>query len=818
MTTAQTYRFEIDGMSCASCAGRAETALKEVPGASNIAVNFAAGTGQLEYANTNFAPITDALKSAGYPAREEQVTLSVSNMTCASCVGRAEDVLDQIPGVLESSVNLANETAQIRILAGVTDAGQLARALTEAGYPAKPSGDETEDVNMRREREINHTRRMTLIAAALTLPVLILEMGSYVIPGMRGFIDTKIGLQNSWMIQFVLTTLVLIWPGRAFFTRGFPALLKRTPDMNSLVAMGTSAAWIFSTISLFFPALLPKGTGAVYFEAAAVIVTLILLGHWFEARAKGRTGSAIQKLISLQPKTARVERDGEVIDIAIDEVVVGDKVVIRPGERFPVDGEITDGQSYVDESMISGEPVPVLKTIGSEVVGGTVNGQGAITFKVMRVGHDTVLARIIAMVEQAQGAKLPIQALADKVVRMFVPVVIAIALLSVAVWLVIGPDPALTFALIAGVSVLIIACPCAMGLATPTSIMVGTGRAAEMGVLFRKGEALQQLSEARIVAFDKTGTLTEGHPSVTLIKLADGFEKDKVLPLVAAVESKSEHPIARAIEAKADGMTLPEVVDFQAIAGFGLSAKAGGETLLVGAERLMVREGISTEEFTSTIAELADKGQTPVFAAVEGKLVMVLAVSDPVKASSRAVIDALHAKGLSVAMITGDTRGTANVIAKELGIDHIEAEVLPEGKAQAIKDLREKYGPVAFVGDGINDAPALAEADIGLAVGTGTDVAIEAADIVLMSGDLAGAVNALHLSQRTMRNIRQNLFWAFAYNAALIPVAAGVLYPLTGMMLSPMLAAGAMALSSVFVLSNALRLKRVRPVMDKGAA
>ncbi len=818
MTAAQTYRFEIDGMSCASCAGRAENALKEVPGASNIAVNFAAGTGQLEYANTNFAPITDALKSAGYPAREEQVTLSVGNMTCASCVGRAEDVLDQIPGVLDSSVNLANETAQIRILAGVTDAGQLARALTEAGYPAKPSGEETEDVNMRREREINKTRRMTLIAAALTLPVLILEMGSYVIPGMRGFIDTEIGLQNSWMIQFVLTTIVLIWPGRAFFTHGFPALLKRAPDMNSLVAMGTSAAWIFSTISLFFPGLLPEGSGAVYFEAAAVIVTLILLGRWFEARAKGRTGAAIQKLISLQPKTARVERDGEVIDLPIDEVVVGDKVVIRPGERFPVDGEITDGQSYVDESMISGEPVPVLKTIGSEVVGGTVNGQGALTFKVMRVGHDTVLARIIAMVEQAQGAKLPIQALADKVVRMFVPVVIAVALLSVAVWLVIGPDPALTFALIAGVSVLIIACPCAMGLATPTSIMVGTGRAAEMGVLFRKGEALQQLSEARIVAFDKTGTLTEGHPSVTLIKLADGFEKDKVLPLVAAVESKSEHPIARAIEAKADGMTLPEVADFQAIAGFGLSAKVQGKTLLVGAERLMVREGISTEEFTSTIAELADKGQTPVFAAVDGKLVMVLAVSDPVKASSREVIDALHAKGLSVAMITGDTQATANVIAKELGIDHIEAEVLPEGKAQAIKDLREKYGPVAFVGDGINDAPALAEADIGLAVGTGTDVAIEAADIVLMSGDLAGAVNALHLSQRTMRNIRQNLFWAFAYNAALIPVAAGVLYPLTGMMLSPMLAAGAMALSSVFVLSNALRLKRVRPVMDKGAA
>ncbi len=818
MTTARTYRFEIDGMSCAGCAGRAERALKEVPGASNIAVNFAAGTGQLEFANTDMAPITEALKSAGYPAREEQITLSVGNMTCASCVGRAEDVLHRIPGVLGASVNLANETAQIRILAGVTDAGELARALTGAGYPARPVGELSDDLADRRQQEIAATRRRFVIAALLTLPVFILEMSSHFIPGARALIAAAIGQQASWMLQFILTSIVLVWPGRAFFSRGIPALLKRAPDMNSLVALGTSAAWIFSTISLFFPGLLPEGTAAVYFEAAAVIVTLILLGRWLEARAKGRTGAAIQKLISLQPETARVERGGEVVNISIDEVVMGDIVHIRPGERIPVDGEITDGQSYVDESMISGEPVPVLKSIGSEVVGGTVNGQGALTFRVLRVGHDTVLARIIAMVEQAQGAKLPIQALADRVVRIFVPVVIALALLSVVAWLIFGPDPALTFALIAGVSVLIIACPCAMGLATPTSIMVGTGRAAEMGVLFRKGEALQQLDEARIVAFDKTGTLTEGRPSVTLIRLADGFEKDEILPMVAAVEAKSEHPIARAIEAAVEGLILPEVTDFQAIAGFGLSAKVQGKTLLVGAERLMVREDIATEEFTGTIAEMANKGQTPVFAAIDGRLAMVLAVSDPVKPTSRAVIEALHAKGLSVAMITGDTKATARVIAHELGIDHVEAEVLPEGKAQAIKDLRDKFGPVAFVGDGINDAPALAEADIGLAVGTGTDVAIEAADVVLMSGDLAGALNALHLSQQTMRNIRQNLFWAFAYNAALIPVAAGVLYPLTGMMLSPMLAAGAMALSSVFVLSNALRLKRVRPVMEKGAA
>jgi Cu+-exporting ATPase len=818
MTSSQPIRIEIDGMSCAGCAARAERALKEVPGVRDATVNFAAGTGQLDYANTNLKPVAEALEAAGYPAREAQVTLIVTGMSCASCVGRAEDVLSKIPGVLEASVNLANETAQVRFLTGVTDAGQLARALTEAGYPSRPADEVTDDLKDRRQQEIETTRRRFMIAAILALPVFLLEMSSHFIPGAAELIGATLGQQNSWMLQFILTTLVMVWPGRVFFTRGIPALLKLEPDMNSLVALGTSAAWIFSTISLFAPGLLPEGTGAVYYEAAAVIVALILLGRWLEARAKGRTGAAIQKLISLQPKTARVKRDGIITDIAIDQVVVGDIVVIRPGERIPVDGEVIEGQSYVDESMISGEPVPVLKSIGAEVVGGTVNGQGTLTFRASRVGRDTVLARIIAMVEQAQGAKLPIQALADRVVRIFVPVVIAIALLTVAAWLIFGPDPALTFALVAGVSVLIIACPCAMGLATPTSIMVGTGRAAEMGVLFRKGEALQQLDEARIVVFDKTGTLTEGHPSVTLIKLADGFEKDEVLPLVAAVESKSEHPIARAIEAAAEGLTLPEVTDFQAISGFGLSAKVQGKTLLVGAERLMVREGISTEAFASTIADLSDKGQTPVLAAIDGRLAMVLAVSDPIKASSRAVIDALHAKGLSVAMITGDTKATADAIAQELGIDHVEAEVLPEGKAQAVKALREKYGPVAFVGDGINDAPALAEADIGLAVGTGTDVAIEAADVVLMSGDLAGAVNALHLSKQTMRNIRQNLFWAFAYNAALIPVAAGVLYPVTGMMLSPMLAAGAMALSSVFVLSNALRLRRVRPAMAKGAA
>ncbi len=816
-----TLRIEVEGLSCAGCAGRAERALQSVPGVSDVSVNFANGSAQMIADGADLAQITQALQAANYPAREATTTLTVTGMTCASCTGRVERTLTGQPGVLNASVNLASETATVRYLPGATDPAQLARAVTESGYPARPSEDtDQNDQSARRQAEIDHARRMTLIAMALALPVFILEMGSHTIPGFADLIAGTIGRTTSWMIQFALTTLALIWPGRDFFTKGIPALLRGAPDMNSLVALGTSAAWGFSTIALFAPALLPQGTRAVYFEAAAVIVALILLGRWLEARAKGRTGAAIQKLIGLQAHTARVERKGEIIEIPIDEVGVGDILHVRPGEKIAVDGDVTGGTSYVDESMISGEPVPVEKATGDTVIGGTINGEGALTFRATKVGRDTMLAQIIAMVEEAQGAKLPIQSLADKVVRIFVPTVIAVALVTIAAWLAFGPDPALTFALVAGVSVLIIACPCAMGLATPTSIMVGTGRAAEQGVLFRKGDALQSLDEARVIAFDKTGTLTEGRPRLTRITTTNGHDENDTLRLVAAVEGQSEHPIARAIETAAQdrGLTLPKPESFKAISGFGLSARVDGHDLLVGATRLMEREGIDTAPLADTLAEMGARGETPVFAAIDGQLAALLAVADPVKDSSRAVIDALHARGLKTAMITGDTRATAQAIAADLGIDHIEAEVLPDGKVNAIKALREAFGPVAFVGDGINDAPALAEADIGLAVGSGTDVAIDSADVVLISGDLSGVVNAAHLSRATLRKIRQNLFWAFAFYTALIPVAAGVLYPLTGTMLSPMLAAGAMALSSVFVLSNALRLRRVKPAMERAAA
>lgn len=816
----QTLRIEVDGMSCAGCAGRAERALQALPGLHDASVNFATGTAQMQLSGASLNDITAALRDAGYPAREATITLQIEGMHCASCVGKIEDALTAAPGVTAASVNLATQSAQVRHLTGTTTPAELARIVSEAGYPARPAGDDRQDDTGRRDEEIAHARRMTLIAGVLTLPVFILEMGSHVIPGFHHLVHTTLGQTNSWMLQFVLTTLVLIWPGRGFFRHGVPMLLKGAPDMNSLVALGTAAAWAFSTVALFVPSLLPEGTRAVYFEAAAVIVTLILLGRWLEARARGRTGAAIQRLVGLQPRSARVERGGQVLEIAIEDLGPGDVVHVRPGERIAVDGEVIQGQSNVDEAMISGEPLPVPKTQGDEVTGGTINGNGTLVFRATRVGRDTVLAQIVAMVEEAQGAKLPIQSLADRVVRMFVPAVIATAALTVLLWLALGPAPVLTFALVAGVSVLIIACPCAMGLATPTSIMVGTGRAAELGVLFRKGDALQTLDECRVVAFDKTGTLTQGKPEVTHIETVNGIAEADMLRLVGAVEALSEHPIARTIEARARQATpaLPEASGFEAIPGYGLMADVEGYRLQIGAYRLMQRDGIGTDALDETVAQLGARGETPVFVAIDGRIAGLIGVADPLKPNSAACIAALHAAGIRTALITGDTVQTARAIAGRLGMDHVEAEVLPADKRAAVQALRERLGTVAFVGDGINDAPALAEADVGVAMGTGTDVAIEAADVILMSGDPNGVVTARSLSAHTMRNIRQNLFWAFAYNTALIPVAAGALYPLTGVLLSPMLAAGAMALSSVFVLSNALRLRRVAPRLEKETA
>ena len=814
MTDQNTITLSVEGMTCASCVGRVERALKAAPGVSDAAVNLAGETARVSYAApATLESLTRTLDQAGYPAATAEVTLEVDAMTCASCVGRVERTLKAAPGVLDAAVNLAAETATVRYALGATAPGDLARVVTDKGYPARvKAGADTAKAD-RKAAEITRLGWLTLVAAALTLPVFVIEMGSHLIPGMHMWVERTIGMQTSRIIQFVLTTAVLLGPGLRFYRKGFPLLLKGAPDMNSLVALGTAAAYGFSVIATFAPGLLPAGTVNVYFEAAAVIVVLILLGRWLEARAKGRTGEAIRKLVGLQPRTARVERDGAVTEVQIDDIAVGDVIHVRPGEKIAVDGAVLSGRSYVDESMITGEPVPVEKAEGATVVGATVNGTGALTFRATKVGADTMLSQIIRMVEQAQGAKLPIQGAVDRITAWFVPAVMAAALVTVLVWPVFGPDPALSFALVAGVAVLIIACPCAMGLATPTSIMVGTGRAAEMGVLFRKGDALQMLQEARVVALDKTGTLTAGRPELTDIAVAEGLEEDRVLALVAAVEASSEHPIAAAITRAAQARgPVPAATEFASITGYGVSAMVEGQRVLVGADRLMAREGIALGALAETGTALGKRGRTPLYAAIDGRAAAVIAVADPVKPTTPEAIRALHGLGLSVAMITGDNRGTAEAIARDLGIDTVVAEVLPGGKVEALKGLRAK-GKLAFVGDGINDAPALAAADVGIAIGTGTDVAIEAADVVLMSGDLTGVVNAFDISRRTMRNIRQNLFWAFGYNTLLIPVAAGVLYPAFGILLSPVLAAGAMAMSSVFVLSNALRLRWVRPVM-----
>ncbi|MFC0667192.1 heavy metal translocating P-type ATPase [Azotobacter chroococcum] len=806
----------VEGMTCASCVGRVERTLAKVPGVTGASVNLASERAAVAFAGTPDVPAAiAALHKAGYQVAEDSVELSVTGMTCASCVGRVERVLRKVPGVTEASVNLASERARVRVLRGVPTTALIA-AIERAGYEAKPvatAGDLFDAEEARRSAEQGALKRALTLAAVFTLPVFLLEMGAHLIPALHHLILATLGQQANWVLQFVLTTAVLFGPGLRFFRLGVPALLRGAPDMNSLVAVGTSAAWLFSLVATFAPGLLPAGTVHVYYEAAAVIITLILLGRFLEARARGRTSEAIKRLIGLQAKTARVRRDGQVQEVAIEAVRSGDLLEVRPGERIPVDGEVIEGASFVDESMITGEPVPVEKTPGAGVVGGTINQNGALTLRATRIGGDTVLAQIIRLVEQAQGAKLPIQALVDRVTLWFVPAVMLAALLTFIAWMVFGPAPALTFALVNAVAVLIVACPCAMGLATPTSIMVGSGRAAELGVLFRKGEALQLLKDAKVVALDKTGTLTRGKPELTDLILAEGFERGMVLARVAAVEGRSEHPIARAIiaAAEAENLVLGQLENFESVTGYGVRATVDGVRLEIGADRFMAQLGLDVAIFAGEARRLGDEAKTPLYAAVDGRLAAMLAVADPLKDGTPAAIRALHALGLKVAMITGDNRRTAEAIARQLGIDEVVAEVLPDGKVAAVERLKAAHGRLAFVGDGINDAPALAAADVGLAIGSGTDIAIEAADVVLISGDLRGVPTAIALSRATLGNIRQNLFWAFAYNTALIPLAAGVLYPVNGMLLSPIFAAGAMALSSVFVLGNALRLKRFRP-------
>ncbi|MCC7319834.1 MAG: copper-translocating P-type ATPase [Rubellimicrobium sp.] len=807
----------VGGMTCASCVARVERAVRAVPGVAAVGVNLATERAEVDLADPGArAAVVEAVRRAGYEVPVAAFALPVGGMTCASCVARVEKAARAVPGVRGAAANLATESLSIT---GEGDPGalaaQVAAAVTRAGYEARPlTAVRGPDPQARRAAETSALGQDTVLAAALTLPLFVIEMGGHLWPAFHHLLVARFGAFTLWLLEFGLATAVLFGPGRRFWSRGIAAFRALSPDMNSLVMTGAGAAWAFSAVATFAPGILPEGAAQVYYESAAVIVTLILFGRWLEARARGATSQAIRGLIELAPPTARVLRGEEEAEVPLALVVPGDRIRLRPGDRVPVDGLVEEGAAHVDESMLTGESLPVTKGPGDALVAGTVNGAGTVVMRAERVGADTALARIVRMVEAAQSAKLPVQEAVDRITAWFVPAVMAVAAVTVAVWLVAGGEGALTAALVHGVAVLIIACPCAMGLATPVSIMVGTGRAAQMGVLFRNGLALQSLAGVGTVAFDKTGTLTEGRAELTDFVVAPGLGREAVLRLAAAAEAGSEHPLARALVAAAraeaqagGGGPLPAAQAFESLAGQGVRATVEGRQVAVGSARFMATEGVDIAPLAPEAALLAGAARGAVHVAIDGRLAAVLAVSDPVRPGSAAAVARLDALGVRSAMVTGDSAAVAAAVAARLGIGHVEAEVLPEGKVEAVARLRGG-GTIAFAGDGINDAPALAAADVGIAMGSGTDIAIESADVVLTGGDPGGVARAIALARATLGNIRQNLFWAFAYNVALVPVAAGVLVPAWGITLSPMLAAGAMALSSVFVVSNALRLGR----------
>jgi Cu+-exporting ATPase len=753
---------------------------------------------------------------------KKRCDLPLLGMHCASCAGRIEKALGDAPGVENASVNFATTRATVHYDSRQTDPQKLREVVRSIGYdaitpqadsaqstPGHATASETSDAERAaREAEYSAQKRKFVIALCLTLPVAVLAMGSH-IPPFSGALNFP---GRAW-VELVLTTPVLFWAGREFFSGAWAAARHRAADMNTLVAIGTFSAYAYSTVATIAPHWLQSAANThsemsgVYFEVAAIIVTLILMGRLLEARARAQTGGAIRALMGLQAKTARVQRNGVEQDIPIEEVQVGDKVLVRPGEKIPVDGEVFEGRSTIDESMLTGEPLPVEKASGDTVIGATLNKTGAFTMRATKVGSDTVLQQIVRLVQEAQGSKAPIQKLADTVSGYFVPVVICIAIATFMAWFVFAPvESRLTMALVSFVSVLIIACPCALGLATPTAIMVGTGRGAQMGILIKSAQALETAHTLTTIVLDKTGTVTQGKPAVTDI-LARGIEDDELLRLVASAERNSEHPLGAAIveSAQAKQLQLSAPQDFQAIAGHGIEAKIGSKQVLVGNAKLMRDRGLTPDE--NAAQQLAAQGKTPMFAAIDGEFTGIIAVADPVKDSSRAAIKHLHDLDLEVVMLTGDNQKTASAIAQQVGIDRVLAEVLPDEKSAKIKSLQAAGKRVAMVGDGINDAPALAQADIGIAMGSGTDVAMEAADITLVRGDLRGVAQSLALSRATITNIKQNLFFAFFYNVLGIPLAAGVLYPLTGWLLSPIFASLAMALSSVSVVTNALRLR-----------
>jgi Cu+-exporting ATPase len=813
----KTVEFPVSGMSCASCVARIEKELSRMSGIHEAKVNFASEKTSVTFdpSRIQMGDLISTVRDLGYEAGLEKVSLPVHGMSCASCVKKVEGALNGLAGVVMAGVNFATERATVQYIPGTVSLDDFKKVVRDAGYEILETGRvEKEDVVDReraaREAEFQKLKRKLVSGLALVIPVFILAYWR-----MLG-LDRLYSLNRevNFFLQLLFQTPIQFWVGWQFYSGAWKSAKHKSADMNTLIAVGTSAAYLYSVLAMIFPQLFSaQGLMAtVYFDTAGAIIVLILLGRLLEARAKGQTSEAIKKLIGLQAKTARVVRNGKEEDIPVEEVEIGDRVVVRPGEKIPVDGIVKEGHSAVDESMVTGESMPVEKHAGDEVIGATINKTGTFQLEAVKVGKDTMLSQIIKMVEEAQGTKPPIARLADIIAGYFVPTVIGIAVVTFGVWFFLGPAPALTYAVLNFVAVLIIACPCALGLATPTSIMVGTGKGAESGVLIRGGEALETAHKLKAIVLDKTGTLTEGKPSVTDITVFGGFKEDEILRYSASAEKGSEHPLGEAIVNRALEKNLPltSPQEFNAIAGHGIEATIEGKSVLMGNLKLMRDRGVPTETLAKKADEFSRQGKTPMFVAVDQKPAGIVAVADTLKENSKAAVAALHRMGIEVAMITGDNRRTAEAIAGQIGIDRVLAEVLPDGKADEVKKLQAEGKKVAMVGDGINDAPALAQADVGIAIGTGTDVAIESADITLISGDLKGLLTAIALSRATIRNIKQNLFWAFAYNSILIPVAAGVLFPFFGILLNPIFAAAAMGLSSVTVVSNALRLRRFR--------
>ncbi len=805
--------FKIEGMTCSACANRVERAVKKLDGIEKASVNFATETLTVDFDKEKLdtEKIEETVVKAGYGVKKniKSYDFKIEGMTCSACANRVERVTKKLEGVESSTVNFATEKLTIKFNEDELSYGDIKAAVDKAGYKLVKEEDKVEEKEGKKKDEASKLLTRFIASIILTVPLLIITMGHMAGMHLPNIIYPMANPLNFALIQLILTLPVMI-VGYKFYKIGLKNLFKLSPNMDSLISIGTLAAFLYGIFAIYK---IMQGNHEyamhLYFESAAVILTLITLGKYLEAVSKGKTSQAIKALMGLAPKTATIIRNDEEIVVPVEEVIVGDIILVKPGEKLPVDGEVIEGNTSIDESMLTGESIPVEKSVGSSVIGASINKTGFIKYKATKVGRDTALAQIVKLVEDAQGSKAPIAKLADVISAYFVPIVIGLAIIASVGWLIAGETP--IFSLTIFIAVLVIACPCALGLATPTAIMVGTGKGAENGVLIKGGEALETTYKLKTIVFDKTGTITEGKPKVTDI-VTKGISEDELLILAASAEKGSEHPLGEAIVKGAEekGLTLKNIDKFDAIPGHGIEVEIENKDILLGNKKLMVEKNIDISRLGETSDRLASEGKTPMYIAIDGSLAGIIAVADTVKISSKKAIESLHEMGIKVAMITGDNKRTADAIAKQVGIDIVLSEVLPEDKANEVKKLQEGGNRVGMVGDGINDAPALAQADIGIAIGSGTDVAIESADIVLMRSDLMDVISAIKLSKATIKNIKENLFWAFGYNVLGIPVAMGVLHIFGGPLLNPMIAAGAMSLSSVSVLLNALRLRRFK--------